>query len=653
MAIATRRRGLDVSPVRHLKAGKPLIVVAVIAVMVALYPLLRNDSPWPSGLTYGLNARLDDVYNWIVNNQGSSWIYVYFLNQITSFLNWLVTSLTDLLNGMTWIGVGLALVGATIRWSGWRAAVVVLAALASFGVMGLWTESMQTLALMVASVAVSLAVGIPLGIWAGRSNGFNKVITPVLDAMQIIPAFAYLMPVVILFSVGNPAAVIVTVIYAVPPAVRITALGIRGVPANSVEAADSLGATRLQVLGKVQLPLARRTIMLAINQTIMMALSMVVIASLIGGAGLGDVIISSLTYLDVGSATIGGLAIVFLAIALDRSTSAAGARADLAVHHDAEETRRLRLLTLAGLAIVVVGSLIARAAGAGAFPSALSARDHLVSWINSAQAWAISPSHPIYPITSGFGDFIVTWGLEPLRSFMVGTPWWLLIAGAVLIALTVAGVRQAITVGVLLFAIGWMGVWPAAMDTASQVIVATALTLLLGFAVGVWASESPRVERILRPVLDALQTLPQFVYLVPVVALFNVGRVPGVIASVLYAMPVVIRLVTAGLRDVSATAVEAASSFGASRLQLLLKVKIPLARPAIMLGINQGIVMVLAVVIVAGLVGGGALGYGVVVGLQRNAFGDGVVASLAILCLGIVLDRITQTGARVGSAGRP
>ena len=116
--------------------------------------------------------------------------------------------------------------------------------------MGLWTESMQTLALMVASVSVSLAIGIPLGIVAGRSNGFNKAITPVLDAMQIIPAFAYLMPVVILFSVGNPAAVIVTVIYAVPPAVRITALGIRGVPSNSVEAADSMGATRMQVLGQ-------------------------------------------------------------------------------------------------------------------------------------------------------------------------------------------------------------------------------------------------------------------------------------------------------------------------------------------------------------------------------------------------------------------
>ncbi|MEO9176465.1 MAG: ABC transporter permease subunit [Gaiellales bacterium] len=654
MATATRGRGLELPRLhRALRLGKPLAVVVIIAVLVVAYPLLKNDAPWPQGLIYALNVRLDEVYNWIVNNQGTSWIYVYFLNQISSFLNWLVTELANLLNGLTWIGVPLALCGICLRWCGWRASLVVLAALASFGFMGLWAESMDTLALMIAAVSVSLAIGIPLGVWAGRSDGFNRAITPVLDAMQIIPAFAYLMPVVILFSIGNPSAVIVTVIYAVPPAVRITALGIRGVAANAVEAADSMGATRMQVLGKVQLPLARRTIMLGVNQTIMMALSMVVIASLIGGAGLGDVIVSSLTTLDVGSATIGGAAIVFLAIALDRATSAAGARADLAVHHDSAEARRQRrLVTGAGLVVIVVASLIARAVGAGAFPEPLSARGDLVGWINSAVTWAESPSHPIYPATSNFGNFLVNWGLEPLRSFMVGTPWYLMIAGAMLIALTVAGRRQAIEVGLFLAAIGVMGVWTDAMDTASQVIVATGLTLLLGFLVGVWASESPRVERVLRPILDALQTLPQFVYLVPVVALFNVGRVPGIIASVLYAMPVVIRLVTAGLRDVSATAVEAASSFGASRLQLLLKVKIPLARPAIMLGINQGIVMVLAVVIVAGLVGGGALGYEVVVGLNRDAFGDGVVASLAILSLGIVLDRITQTGARVSGADR-
>jgi glycine betaine/proline transport system permease protein len=160
--------------------------------------------------------------------------------------------------------------------------------------------------------------------------------------------------------------------------------------------------------------------------------------------------------------------------------------------------------------------------------------------------------------------------------------------------------------------------------------------------IGIWAAESPRVERLLRPLLDTLQTLPQLVYIIPFIYLVPVSRIPGVVASVLYAVPVVIRLVTSGLRGVPREAVEAASAFGASRMQVLAKVKLPLARDSIMLGVNQGIIMVLAVVVIGGLVGSGALGDMVARGLQRNEFGEGVVASLAILALGIALDRVTQ-----------
>ena len=395
--------------------------------------------------------------------------------------------------------------------------------------------------------------------------------------------------------------------------------------------------------------------MLAVNQTIMMALSMVVIASLIGGAGLGDTIISSLTYLDVGSAAIGGAAIVFLAIALDRATAAAGERVDHATHHTqdaAAPPRHLALLTAGGILILAVSTLIARALGAGAFPSELSARSDLVSWINSAVAWAESrvPS-----------DLSRDLQLRRLPRQLAARAAALLHGGNPVVAHDRRGRRDR--VHALGLASGDHRRRPARGDRGDGCLARRDGHGVTGdrgddadpdrgrrgrdLGVRVGARGAPDT-----PVLDALQTLPQFVYLVPVVALFNVGRVPGVIASVLYAAPVVIRLVTAGLRDVSATAVEAASSFGASRMQLLLKVKIPLARPAIMLGINQGIIMVLAVVIVAGLVGGGALGYGVVVGLQRNQFGDGVVASLAILCLGIVLDRITQTAARAPGVDR-
>jgi glycine betaine/proline transport system permease protein len=172
------------------------------------------------------------------------------------------------------------------------------------------------------------------------------------------------------------------------------------------------------------------------------------------------------------------------------------------------------------------------------------------------------------------------------------------------------------------------------------------LTLAFGIALGVWAAESRAVDRTLRPINDVLQTLPQLVYIIPFIYLMPVSRVPGLVASVLYAVPVVIRLVANGLRGVSPETVEAASAFGATRAQVLLKVKLPLARDAIMLGVNQGLIMVLAVVVIAGLVGSGALGYDVAQGLQRNAFGQGVIASLAILALGIALDRTTQGRSR-------
>jgi glycine betaine/proline transport system permease protein len=635
--------------------------------MIVLYFLLKGDYPWPTSLTWSqLPSKIDKAQDWLLEQRTAEHPNIFFaiLDGFRAFADWLVTALLNFIEWLTWVGTVAAGTLIVWRFGGWRAALVVLGAFVSFMLMGLWEESVQTLALMLAAVLLSLAVGFPLGVIAGRNERFHRTITPVLDAMQIVPAFAYLMPIVILFSVGPAAAVICTMIYAIPPAIRITALGVRGVTPESVEASQALGATPTQTLFKVQLPLARRQMLLAVNQTIMFALSLVVIAGLIGGRGLGDVVTNGL-YSNAALALLAGVAIVIMAIALDRATQAIAERTDPARRQLTDEgrkrARKITLATLAGIAAIV---LIARAMGADAiypdeFETSTSVyqaniQDTILGWIQSALDYVQDPNSFIFKITEPTGNFILTKFLEPLRVVLVEAPWFVTLGGLTLIAYVLSGMRPAITALLMLAVIGVMGVWDPGMDTASQVLVATAIAVVIGIAIGIWAAESVRVEKLLRPVLDTLQTLPQLVYIIPFIYLMPVSRVPGVIASVLYAIPVIIRLVTAGLRSVPPAAVEAAQAFGASRMQVLAKVKVPLARESIMLGVNQGIIMVLAVVVIGGLVGSGALGDMVARGLQRNEFGEGVVASLAILALGIALDRVTQgqKAARTRRSGR-
>lgn len=625
---------------------RALLSAAIVAAMYVAYRAWELRYPWPQRLEWNsLPFRLDDFHIWLSdqrNAEDASVVFALF-DGFATFVDDLVGWFERLLRWLTWAGTATAGTLVALRFGGVRAAAWVVGGFASFALMGLWAESMQTLALMLAAVALSLAAGIPLGIAAGLSSRFQRAITPILDAMQIVPAFAYLLPVVILFSVGPGAAVVSTMIYAIPPAVRITALGIRRVPANTVEAATSLGATRPQLLAKVQLPLARRMLLLAVNQTILFALSMVVIAGLIGGGGLGDVVTSGL-YSNPALAILAGAAIVILAMALDRATEAAANRTDPAGHHPTGALRRrLRLATVAVAACTGASVWLAKALGAGAvYPEGSTAQAWLLLHVQGALDYVQDPATFVFSITEPTGNALLVHSLQPLQEFLLGAPWFVTIGGLTAIALAVGGLRPALTTLAMLASIGVMGMWEPAMDTFSQVLVATAIAVLIGVALGVLAAESTAVSRLLRPVNDVLQTLPQLVYIIPFIYLMPVSIVPGIVAGVLYAFPVVVRLVERGVRDVAPESVEAASAFGATRRQVLAKVKIPLAGDAIMLGVNQGIIMVLAVVVIGGLVGSGGLGYLVAEGLVRGEFGQGVVASLAILALGIALDRVTQ-----------
>jgi glycine betaine/proline transport system permease protein len=630
--------------------GRLVRVAAIVALMYAAYRVWGLEYPWPNDLVWNsLSVHLDDFQTWILTERGKadqSFIFTIF-EGFSSAIENMVEWFNRLLIWMTWAGTTITGVALVLRFGGLRAALWTLSAFASFALCGLWEESMETLALMLVSVGLSLLVGIPLGIVAGRSARFRRAITPVLDAMQIVPAFAYLMPVVILFSIGPAAAVVCTMIYAIPPAIRITALGIRGVPLNTVEAATSMGATRKQLLRKVQLPLARRMILLGVNQTILFALSMVVIAALIGGGGLGAVVTNGLSS-NPALAILAGLVIVVMAMALDRSFEAIAERTDPALRHLDEARKRGQNVAL--IAAIVAGVGLSKAFGvsaaypdeAGSPPRTVTIEEWLLAKIQVVLDYVQDPTTWVFSVTERVGVFILQQLLLPLQEFLIEAPWFTTVIGLTAIAFVVSGLRPALTTLAMLIVIGFTGVWALAMDTLSQVLVATAIAVVIGVTLGVLAAESNRFSKVMRPISDVLQTLPQLVYIIPFIYLMPVSIVPGIVASVLYAFPVTLRLVERGVRDVAPTSVEAANAFGASRRQVLMKVKLPLAGDAVMLGINQAIIMVLAVVVIAGLVGSGGLGYEVAQGLVRGQFGQGVIASVAILALGIALDRVTQ-----------
>lgn len=689
-----------------------LVGFILLLLLVSYLPL--NLNPFPPEWNLNLRQPIDQLQSWIIANRAHSPLFVYFFDPLSDAIDVIIRAIEGVLLWLPWpvVLIGVFLVGQKL--GGLRLALLALLGLLFMGLVGLWTESLQTLALMGVSVIISLLIGIPAGILAARFPKFEAFLRPILDGMQTMPAFVYLIPVLLLFGVARVPSVVATVIYALPPAIRLTYLGIRQVPAATIEAATAFGSTKRQILFKVQLPLAMPAIIIGINQTIMMALGIVVIAALIGAGGLGREVLIALQRLQVGQGLEAGLAIVFMAIILDRMSQAASkidfsskpqqghdfklfpakmARFDLIWSIEQGLTNLFAVFTRLAKALATgVAAVISPIVRALSFKNAAEITPGLLrtysfelasllvllvllaacrftnltefpaSWhlslrgpVDAAVAWSRDNLYRIGDLPIGTGplsDFITIYLLNPLRLFLQQwLPWVVLILAVALLAQVTVGWRLALFTALGLFVIGLLGMWEHAMDTLSQTIVAVIVALVIAIPVGILAARSDAFAAFLRPVLDTLQTIPPFIYLVPVIMLFNVGRVPGIIASVLYALPPAIRLTNLGIREVSAQTIEAARAFGSTPRQMLFKVQLPLALPSIMVGVNQTIMMVLSMVIIAGLVGGGGLGLETVIGLAKNQTGRGVEAGLAIVILAIVMDRITQAWGKKREAG--
>ncbi|MBZ9869642.1 ABC transporter permease subunit [Mesorhizobium sp. BR1-1-9] len=628
-----------------------LVWAAALAVVLVVF-LLQDSFPW--AVNYPAEA-IVPVADWV--SALMRWIKInlsWLTRSITAVLGVPLDFALDLLakdfkigHGadayvlprLSWIGVCAAAFVAGHAAGGRKLGMLVGGCFLYIALFGQWTSAMLTLALISIAVPFCIATGLFVGIWAWRKPWAERlIVSPALDLMQTIPTFAYLIPMLLLFGNSPVSAMIATAIFATPPMVRATMLGLSRVPSEIDDFSEMAGCTARQKLWRVLLPSARPTLMVGVNQVIMLALNMVIIASMIGAGGLGYDVLLALRALKVGEAMEAGLAIVALAIALDRLSQAIAANhAKGHVHRQVQPAfwRRYPNLTLA-IAILIVTSLL------GLFVPAFAAVPKAVTF-TTAPLWKAAVNW----VTINFFDTIEAFRvalilnvLNPVRAFCEGFPW----LGAVfllgLAGYQLSGLRLAALVAVLTAFCAVTGLWEKTMATVYLCGISAFVACLIGIPIGLMAARSDRFEKVITPVIDTLQVLPSFCFIIPVVMLFRVGDVTAMIATIAFAVVPAIRYTNHGIRQVPPALIEVAKVSGCTPRQTFFRVQLPLALPEIMLGVNQTILMALAMIIICAMVGTRDLGQEVFIALSKADSGRGIVAGLAIAFIGIVADRL-------------
>ncbi|GLS34964.1 ABC transporter permease [Mesorhizobium tianshanense] len=494
---------------------------------------------------------------------------------------------------------------------------------------------MMTFASILVAVPLSCAAGFSVAVVVFGNRKVEAATLVILDFMQTVPIFAYLLPILFLFGFSPVSAMLGTMIYSMPAMVRTTLLAFKTTSDELIELGRVVGATKRQMIRKILVPSSRPLLTVGMNQVVVLSLNAVIIASIIGAGGLGFDVLKALRTLNTGRGLEAGFAIVLMAISLDRLSIAYTQRV-------ADSPVRNRgwigyLVTGIAIAILAMGASYI-------WPFARS--------VPAEMQLSIAPyvAKGLDYVTITYGDAIDTFTgfmyiylLNPIRDIVVGLPWLFVVFGLSVVAWKLGGPRLLITIVALLAFILLTGFWRASMTTVYLIGISVTISLLLGLPLGIAGALNDRMSAVLGTICNTLQTLPSFVYLVPVVMLFHVGDVPAIIAVVLYAVTPVIRYTDMGIRRVDPGLLEGAKAMGASRIQTLLKIRLPMAMPEILLGLNQTIMLAISMLVVTALVGTQDLGQEVYIGLSRADTGRGLVAGICVASLSIIVDRLIQT----------
>ena len=549
-------------------------------------------------------------------------------------LPWTVVSGVSVLLAYRLQGIGLA----------------IFTGLATFyiSIFGQWEPSMETLSFVLITAPVATILGLGFGIWSYKSAIVEAMLNPILNIAQTMPHYSYLIPVIVLFGVGDHAAAVATIIFATPPMVRLTLLGLKNVPIQVQEAGLMTGCTNFQLMFKVLIPAAKRDVLLGVNQVVMQCLAMTVIASFVGAQGLGSNLMIALNSLRIGTGIEIGICIVLLAVILDKLSIGWANQQTNYFDSRTMMQRNTNTIIIAGIfGVAIILALIGEAIFNDEF-NYLYLVPHNKG-ITTEPFWQAAVDwiwNQFFNPLNEFNKFLISNVLVPMRDAYLAMP---VVATFVLVlgtAYVIAGWKSAGIVAVYMMFIAFSEYWDRALITAYMASFSVIVAGVIGVTIGTICAQNKWTAKAILFICDFLQTFPSFIYLIPVILLFGITDTSVILAAITYASVPAIRYTVEGLRSVPLVLQDAGAMSGVSTVQRLVSIDFPIAFPHIMLGINQTMIFALFMVIIGAFIGTTDLGQLILKAISDpQGTGIGVTLGLCVAFIGLTVDQIVRTWA--------